>query len=128
MCSAGSVPTIAQQPVAGQGIVVELHHRRMAADDRVRVELVLTVPSLVQQAYLLDAVGDQPARLVVDLVTTTREDFAARAAADLANSIVAGRARCDTSPRPSPSEAPSSERQPPSRPVAERPVVEPGRR
>jgi N-acetylmuramoyl-L-alanine amidase len=42
---------------------------------------------MVQQAYLLDAVGDQPARLVVDLVTTTPEDFAARAAADLANSI-----------------------------------------
>jgi N-acetylmuramoyl-L-alanine amidase len=83
---AGSVPTIATQPVAGEGIVASFT-TTIAGDDRVRVELVLTTPSIVQQAYLLDAVGDQPARLVVDLVTTTAEDFAARAAADLANSI-----------------------------------------
>lgn len=83
---AGSVPTIAPQAVAGQGIVGSFT-TTIAAADRVRVELVLTAPSVVQQAYLLDAVGDQPARLVVDLVTTTPEDFAARAAADLANSI-----------------------------------------
>src|SRR5690606_22150831 len=83
---AGSVPTIATQPVAGQGIVASFT-TTIAAADRVRVELSLTTPSMVQQAYLLDAVGDQPARLVVDLVTTTPEDFAARAAADLANSI-----------------------------------------
>jgi N-acetylmuramoyl-L-alanine amidase len=83
---AGSVPTIATLPVAGQGIVASFT-TTIASADRVRVELTLTTPSVVQQAYLLDAVGDQPARLVVDLVTTTPEDFAARAAADLANSI-----------------------------------------
>ncbi len=83
---AGSVPTIATQPVAGQGIVASFT-TSIAAADRVRVELMLTTPAMVQQAYLLDAVGDQPARLVVDLVTTTPEDFAARATADLANSI-----------------------------------------
>lgn len=83
---AGSVPTIATQPVAGQGIVSSFT-TAIAAADRVRVELMLTTPAMVQQAYLLDAVGDQPARLVVDLVTTTPEDFAARATADLANSI-----------------------------------------
>jgi len=83
---AGSVPTIAPQAVAGEGIVASFT-TAIASADRVRVELVLTTPSVVQQAYLLDAVGDQPARLVVDLVTTTPEDFAARAAADLANSI-----------------------------------------
>jgi N-acetylmuramoyl-L-alanine amidase len=83
---AGSVPTIATQPVAGQGVVASFT-TAIAGDDRVRVELLLTTPAMVQQAYLLDAVGDQPARLVVDLVTTTPEDFAARAAADLANTI-----------------------------------------
>lgn len=83
---AGSVATVAPQAVAGQGIVSGFT-TSMAAPDRARVELALTSPSMVQQAYLLDAVGDQPARLVVDLVTTTPEEFAARAAADLANSI-----------------------------------------
>ncbi|MEO7221672.1 MAG: N-acetylmuramoyl-L-alanine amidase [Devosia sp.] len=83
---AGTVPTIAAQAVAGQGIVASFT-TAIAAEGRVRVEMVLTSPAVVQQAYLLDAVGDQPARLVVDLVTTTPEDFAARAAADLGNSI-----------------------------------------
>lgn len=83
---ADSVPTVAPQAVAGEGIVSRFT-TGMAAPDRARVELALTTPAMVQQAYLLDAVGDQPARLVVDLVTTTAEDFAARAAADLANSI-----------------------------------------
>jgi N-acetylmuramoyl-L-alanine amidase len=127
---AGSVPTIAQQAVAGQGIVSSFT-TVIAGADRVRVELVLTTPSMVQQAYLLDAVGDQPARLVVDLVTTTREDFVARAAADLANSI--GRAVPDAveEPGPSSSEAPSSSETPAAEapaaenPVAETPVAEP---
>jgi N-acetylmuramoyl-L-alanine amidase len=83
---AGTVPTIAAQAVAGQGIVASFT-TAIAAEGRVRVEMVLTAPAVVQQAYLLDAVGDQPARLVVDLVTTTPEDFVTRAAADLANSI-----------------------------------------
>lgn len=107
---AGSVPTIATQPVAGQGIVASFT-TTIAGADRVRVELALTTPSMVQQAYLLDAVGDQPARLVVDLVTTTPEDFAARAAADLANSIdrVVPDAVASAEPPPSAEPAPSSE-------------------
>ncbi|MBN9346752.1 MAG: N-acetylmuramoyl-L-alanine amidase, partial [Devosia sp.] len=120
---AGSVPTIATQPVAGQGIVASFT-TTIAGDDRVRVELTLTTPSIVQQAYLLDAVADQPARLVVDLVTTTPEDFAARAAADLANSIdrvvpdaVASAEPVAPSSEPSP--APSSEA------VAEAPAAAP---
>lgn len=121
---AGSVPTIATQPVAGQGIVASFS-TTIAADDRVRVELLLTAPSMVQQAYLLDAVGDQPARLVVDLITTTPEDFAARAAADLANSIdrvVPDAVTASVEPIP---EVPSSEgvaEIPP--PTAETPVAE----
>ena len=107
---AGSVPTIATQPVAGQGIVASFK-TTIAADDRVRVELALTTPSMVQQAYLLEAVGDQPARLVVDLVTTTQEDFTARATADLANSIdrVVPDAVASTEPPPSAEPTPSSE-------------------
>ena len=119
---AGSVPTIATQPVAGQGIVASFT-TTIAAADRVRVELLLTTPSMIQQAYLLDAVGDQPARLVVDLVTTTQEDFAARAAADLANSIdrVVPDAVASVEPSPSEEPAPSSEAVAEAAPVTETP-------
>ncbi len=113
---ADAVPTIAPQAVAGKGIVSRFT-TVMAEADRVRVELMLTTPAMVQQAYLLDAVGDQPARLVVDLVTTTPEDFAARAAADLANSIARvvpdavepSSSAASSSSEPTTSEAPSSE-------------------
>lgn len=104
---AGTVPTIAPQAVAGQGIVSSFT-TAMATEGRVRVEMVLTSPAVVQQAYLLDAVGDQPARLVVDLVTTTPEDFAARAAADLANSITRTVPEAIT-PAAEPSSEPSAE-------------------
>jgi N-acetylmuramoyl-L-alanine amidase len=125
---AGSVPTIASQVVAGQGIVTSFT-TAIAAEGRVRVEMILSQPSVVQQAYLLDAVGDQPARLVVDLVTTTPEDFAARAAADLATSI--GRAVPDAiAPASEPSSAPSSAEAPvttaaaPEAPATPAPVAE----
>ncbi len=117
---AGSVPTIATQPVAGEGIVASFT-TTIASDDRVRVELMLTTPARVQQAYLLDAVGDQPARLVVDLVTTTQEDFAARAAADLANSI--DRTVPDAVTAPAEPSSPSSEAAPSSEASAEAPAA-----
>ena len=53
----------------------------------------------MQQAYILDAVGDQPARLVVDLIPDTPEHFAAKVAADLAASTrQPGRAASDGRP------------------------------
>jgi N-acetylmuramoyl-L-alanine amidase len=85
---------------------------RMAENGRARTELVLATPAVVQQAYLLDAIGDQPARLVVDIIPTSSSDFAARAAADLANSI--GRTEPETVAEAPPSEMPTvpSEEQP----------------
>lgn len=53
---------------------------------RVRATLLLAQPGQVQQAYMLDAVDDQPARLVVDLIIDTPEAFARRVASDLAAS------------------------------------------
>ncbi len=103
---AASVPTIAPQVVAGEGIVSGFT-TAMVEDGRVRAELVLTVPAMVQQAYLLEAIGDQPARLVVDLVVTTNEDFVARAAADLANSITRVVPEAITASEPASSEPPS---------------------
>ncbi|RYE10665.1 MAG: N-acetylmuramoyl-L-alanine amidase [Hyphomicrobiales bacterium] len=105
---AASVKTIAPQPVSGQGIVAGFT-TAVAEEGRVRVELSLAVPAMVQQAYLLDPVGDQPARLVVDLVATSAEDFAARAAADLANAMGSVVPSTIEAPSESVSEAPSSE-------------------
>jgi len=71
--------------VAGGGIVAR-YSVELAEPGRVRTMLELSTPSQVQQAYSLDAVGDQPARLVVDLITDTPEHFAEKVAADLAAS------------------------------------------
>ncbi|MEO6395431.1 MAG: N-acetylmuramoyl-L-alanine amidase [Devosia sp.] len=124
----------APPPVAGTGMV-ESFTARMAGEGRARTELVLTMPAVVQQAYLLDAIGDQPARLVVDLVPTTAEDFAARASADLANSIARSLPDAIEPPAegetPTVSSEPSAENVPEAQPVAtasSRPliVIDPG--
>lgn len=69
--------------VAGSG-VVSGYTIEMAEAGRARVLLTLAEPAQMQQAYVLDAVADQPARLVVDLILDTPEAFAARVAKDLA--------------------------------------------
>ena len=71
--------------VTGAGLVADFS-TVMADGGRARTELTLTQPATVQQAYLLDPIAGQPARLVVDLIPTTEGDFQARAAPDLANS------------------------------------------
>ena len=75
-----------QPPVAGSGIVSS-YTLELAEPGRARAILTLAQPALVQQAYVLDAIADQPARLVVDLVLDTPEGFAQRAADDLAAAI-----------------------------------------
>lgn len=70
---------------AGQGIVAA-YLVEMAEMGRARAVLTLNMPAQVQQAYVLQAFDDQPARLVVDLIPDTAEGFAARVAQDLANS------------------------------------------
>lgn len=72
--------------VAGEGIVAG-YTIEMAEPGRARTQVGLSQPAQVQQAYVLDAVADQPARLVVDFIVDTPEAFAARAAADLAASM-----------------------------------------
>jgi N-acetylmuramoyl-L-alanine amidase len=83
---ASGVAQVAAQPMAGKGII-QSFATAMAQAGRARVELALNIPAVVQQAYFLDAVGDQPARLVVDMIPTTPEDFAGRVAADRANAM-----------------------------------------
>lgn len=69
--------------VAGTG-VVSGYAIEMAEQGRARTLLTLAQPAQVQQAYVLEAVADQPARLVVDLILDTPEAFAARVAEDRA--------------------------------------------
>jgi N-acetylmuramoyl-L-alanine amidase len=76
-------------PVAGEEGLVNFYSIGLFETDRVRTLLTLSAPAQVQQAYVLDAVADQPARLVVDLIADTPEAFAERAAANLAASRAA---------------------------------------
>ncbi|HVY52585.1 MAG TPA: N-acetylmuramoyl-L-alanine amidase [Devosia sp.] len=86
---AGKVDIGEAQPVSGTGIIAGFT-TTMAESDRARTELTLNVPALVQQAYMLEPIDDQPARLVVDLVTTTASNFKAQVAADLASAMARG--------------------------------------
>ncbi|AEQ51564.1 N-acetylmuramoyl-L-alanine amidase [Pelagibacterium halotolerans] len=63
---------------AGDGLVTA-YGIDAPGEDRVRVTLSLAGPAQVQQSYILDAFEDQPARLVIDLVPDTAENFAADA-------------------------------------------------
>lgn len=82
-----SVPEPSGKP-AGEGMVTD-YLVEQAAPDRVRTTLTLSAPAQVQQAYMLDPFEGQPARLVVDIIPATAEEFAANVARDLAASTAA---------------------------------------
>ena len=79
-----SVPEPSGKP-AGEGMIAE-YLVEQAAPDRVRTTLTLSGPAQVQQAYMLDPFEGQPARLVVDVIPATPEEFTANVARDLAAS------------------------------------------
>jgi N-acetylmuramoyl-L-alanine amidase len=85
---AGALRIAAPPDVAGQGLVTGFT-LEMADSGRARATLVLAGPAQVQQAYFLDKVADQPARLVVDLVPDGEASFRNRVAADKAASDAA---------------------------------------
>lgn len=91
------VKILAPADVAGGGLVTS-YKIEMAEKGRARTTLTLSGPALVQQAYFLDAVADQPARLVVDIIPTTPEAFTAKVAADLAASLANRGAAPETTP------------------------------
>ena len=68
---------------AGEGMVSGAAIE-MAEQGRARVWLELSSPARVQQAYVLDPFDGQPARLVVDLIPISPEEFTANAEKDLA--------------------------------------------
>lgn len=67
-----------QAEPAGSGLVSG-YEVLAAGPDRVSVTLSLAGPAQIQQSYILDAFEDQPARLVIDLVPDTLENFTANA-------------------------------------------------
>jgi N-acetylmuramoyl-L-alanine amidase len=80
-----SVPEPSGKP-AGEGNMITEYLVEQAAPDRVRTMLTLSAPAQVQQAYVLDPFEGQPARLVVDVIPATAEEFAANVARDAAAS------------------------------------------
>jgi N-acetylmuramoyl-L-alanine amidase len=77
----------AAPPVAGKDGIVSAYTVEIAQEGRARATMMLAQPAVVQQAYLLDAIGQQPARLVVDLVLTSADEFANRVADDYAAAL-----------------------------------------
>ena len=65
----------------GRGLVSEFRYG-LIGPGKARIVLDLAEPADVAKTFVLDAVGTEPARLVVDLVPTTAEAFAAAALQD----------------------------------------------
>ena len=68
--------------------VISQYQVEQAGPDRVRTTLSLSAPAQVQQAYVLAPFEDQPARLIVDIIAATAEEFAANVARDAEASAV----------------------------------------
>jgi N-acetylmuramoyl-L-alanine amidase len=83
-----SVPEPSGKP-AGEGAMISDYMVEQAAPERVRTILTLSAPAQVQQAYMLDPFEGQPARLVVDIIPATAEEFTANVTRDAAASVTA---------------------------------------
>ncbi|VDS05911.1 N-acetylmuramoyl-L-alanine amidase AmiC precursor [Devosia equisanguinis] len=79
---AGTFSVPEAEGVPSEPGLVSAYTIEQAAPDRVRTTLELSGPAQVQQAYVLDPFEDQPARLVVDIIAATPEEFAANVERD----------------------------------------------
>jgi N-acetylmuramoyl-L-alanine amidase len=98
---AGALKFETPPPPAGTGLVSG-YTVEQADSARARVVLTLAGPGQVQQAYVLDAFADQPARLVIDVIQDTAEDFAKRVATDAAAATRGSAAAATTTPATAP--------------------------
>ncbi|NGP17690.1 N-acetylmuramoyl-L-alanine amidase [Devosia aurantiaca] len=80
---AGTFSVAPEGVPSGEGLV-SAYTIEQAAADRVRTTLTLSSPAQVQQAYVLDPFEGQPARLVVDIIPATAEEFATNVERDQA--------------------------------------------
>ncbi|MFC2249143.1 N-acetylmuramoyl-L-alanine amidase [Labrys portucalensis] len=99
----------------GRG-VVSAYRFGLIAPGKSRIVLDLTEPAAVDKSFLLDALDDQPARLVIDLVKTDRATFLRTAASQRSSDMTAH----PQPQQPSPPLLPESQ---PGLPVV---VVDPG--
>ncbi len=79
-----------EEKKAGDGLI-GAYALKVAEEGRVRATLTLNAPAEVQQAYLLEPVDTQPARLIVDLVPTTPARFAHQVADDYKTAMMRAR-------------------------------------
>jgi N-acetylmuramoyl-L-alanine amidase len=80
---AGAITLAAPEGVPSGTGMVSGYAVQQIGTDRVRTTLTLSAPAQVQQAYVLDPFEEQPARLVVDIIPATAEQFAANVKNDL---------------------------------------------
>jgi len=80
---AGAITLAAPEGTPSGTGIVSGYAVQQIGGDRVRTTLTLSTPSQVQQAYVLDPFEDQPARLVVDIIAATPEQFATNVKNDL---------------------------------------------
>lgn len=71
----------AAKPQEGRGLVTDFRFG-LIAPGKARIVLDLAEPAEVVKTFVLDAVGTEPARLVIDLTPTTAEAFEAAARKD----------------------------------------------
>jgi N-acetylmuramoyl-L-alanine amidase len=98
-----------------------------------RIVLDTRGPVLIEKSFLLEPEAGQPARIVVDLVSTGEEDFAARLKADEPASLAAiGQAEQTVVPKPRPRPGSEATALPEEQPGRKRPdgrrlvVIDPG--
>ena len=80
---AGALAAPVAETEGGTGLIAT-YELDEAEPGRIRATLKLSAPSQVQQAYMVEPIEGQPARLIVDLVPDTAAHFAANVEADRA--------------------------------------------
>jgi N-acetylmuramoyl-L-alanine amidase len=87
-----TLPATAGQ--TGRGLVTAFRYGLFSAG-KSRIVVDLKGPVKIDKTYVTDASGDQPARLVVEMIPATRQQFLAAAAAYRDTAGAAGAARAD---------------------------------
>ena len=115
----------------GRGLVSGYRFGQVA-EGRSRLVIDTEGPVLIEKSFLREPEAGQPARIVLDLVQTSEEAFAARLEADAPAAEAAIRAAAAAAPRPVPRPGEEASALPDEQPVRNRPagrklvVIDPG--
>jgi N-acetylmuramoyl-L-alanine amidase len=86
-------------PVRGRGLVRDYRYGQIAPG-KARIVLDLTGPIDIVKTFILDPVKPDPARLVLDLVPATADEFAAAAARDRPQAVEPGQSQAPAAAPP----------------------------